>query len=80
MLSLKLTAKSFGVSSLTKLTYPVSPGHLPFLSFLYSSHEFVSARADFLANRADGAKADVNATRATKRRTILANIIDYFGK
>ena len=46
----KLTAKSLGTLSFTKLTYPVSPGHLPFLSTLYWSHlPLASAAAAFAA-------------------------------
>ena len=70
-----LTAKSLGTSCFTKLTYPVSPGHLPFLSLLYSSHELTSFRDVLEAKRGAGAKAAVKATRATKRRMTLANIV-----
>ena len=70
----KLTAKSLGTLSFTKLTYPVSPGHLPFLSTLYSS-QLAFAREVFETKRAEGAKAEANATRATKRRAILANMV-----
>ena len=71
----ELTAKSLGTSCFTKLTYPVSPGHLPFLSLLYSSHMFLSFRDVLIAKRGAGAKAAVKATRATKRRMTLANIV-----
>ena len=77
--SLQHTAKSLGTSDFTKLTYPVSPGHLPFLSLLYSSQEFVSERDVLDAKRGAGAKAAVKATRATKRRMILANIVLVYG-
>ena len=62
---------------MTKLTYPVSPGHLPFLSLLYSSHA-LEFRKDLAAKRGAGAKAAVNATRATKRRITLANIVELY--
>jgi hypothetical protein len=63
--------------SLTKLTYPVSPGHFPFLSLLYSSHS-LAARKVLAAKRGAGAKAAVKATRATKRRMTLANIVEVY--
>lgn len=69
-----LTAKSLGTLSLTKLTYPVSPGHLPFLSLLYSS-QVEEAREVLEAKRATGANAAANETRATKRRMTLANMM-----
>ena len=74
-----LTAKSLGTSCFTKLTYPVSPGHLPFLSLLYSSHELTSFRDVLDAKRGAGAKAAVKATRATKRRMTLANMVLVYG-
>ena len=49
MTLIKLTAKSLGTLSFTKLTYPVSPGHLPFLSTLYWSHLPVAEAAAALA-------------------------------
>ena len=76
--SKRLTAKSLGTLSFTKLTYPVSPGHLPFLSTLYSSQlGLAAARADLAAKRGAGAKAAVKATRATKRRMTLANMLGF---